>query len=205
MIPTNDMAIYPEREKVIEMLRERHIKDDGSLQTRRHGGPYFMHPIAVTEILHNRFNETRRNVLIASDCHDLLEDTQTTYQELYGWYGEEVANIVKALTKPPKVRQDGFYSIVIDGVEYNSEKTHYEEIAFAYYKTLRKSTPGAIEIKVCDRIHNLSEMQFTDKRFQRRYLTDTMLLVTAIDGVAPEQYLNALKYEFWNAANNYVI
>ena len=62
--------------------------------------PYIFHPFSVVKILVEVTGDPA--VLAAGLLHDTLEDTQTTYVELVGEFGEEVAKLVDAVTEQDK-------------------------------------------------------------------------------------------------------
>ena len=91
---------------------ERAVKKNNKLlnsaivfATGRHAGqvrkstntPYILHPMEVMDILHSMKAHT--NLLIAGVLHDTLEDTDTTFDELYSKFGEEVAFLVDECTE----------------------------------------------------------------------------------------------------------
>jgi len=63
---------------------------------RSDGTPYCLHPIRVAfYLLEADCDET---TVIAGLLHDLLEDSETTYEELEARFGRRIAKIVKSLT-----------------------------------------------------------------------------------------------------------
>ena len=60
--------------------------------------PYVNHPIALAEVLHSDGGVRDAVTIAAALLHDTLEDTDTTYDELRGAFGEEVADVVVELT-----------------------------------------------------------------------------------------------------------
>ena len=60
--------------------------------------PYINHPIALAEVLHGDGGVRDSYVIAAALLHDTIEDTETTYDELRGLFGEEVADTVVELT-----------------------------------------------------------------------------------------------------------
>ena len=60
--------------------------------------PYINHPIALAEVLHTDGGVRDPVVVAAALLHDTIEDTQTTYDELRGLFGDEVADTVVELT-----------------------------------------------------------------------------------------------------------
>jgi len=66
-------------------------------QLRKSGEPYIVHPRDVAITLAEY--QVDPNTLVAGLLHDILEDTDTSYDEIKEKFGEEVADIVEGLTK----------------------------------------------------------------------------------------------------------
>lgn len=60
--------------------------------------PYVNHPIALARILIEEGGIDDPVVIAAALLHDTIEDTTTTYQEICGQFGREVADVVAELT-----------------------------------------------------------------------------------------------------------
>ena len=60
--------------------------------------PYINHPIGLAEVLHTDGGVSDPVVIAAALLHDTIEDTETTYDELRGAFGVEVADVVLELT-----------------------------------------------------------------------------------------------------------
>ena len=128
-------------EEYIEYIKKKH---DG--QTRKQGTPYYLHPLAVCNILkENGFNVEYQ---IAGLFHDLLEDTVTTYDEIKEISNEEIANAVKLVTK-----EKGYVM-----------KDYIDRIA---------KNDMAKMVKLADRLHNISETHLASKDFQSKYIKET--------------------------------
>ena len=69
---------------------------------------YVIHPVRVALILRSvGFSESEHeNLMIAALCHDLIEDTKTTFDEISTHFGKEVALIVSELSKPNDKSKD---------------------------------------------------------------------------------------------------
>ena len=63
-------------------------------ERRGKGFPYIAHPLEAMAIVATMTND--QELLAAACLHDVLEDTDVTYEELKKEFGERVANIVKA-------------------------------------------------------------------------------------------------------------
>lgn len=67
-------------------------------QKDKSGKDYIMHPIAVASIISCIVPEDE-NLLAAAFLHDTLEDTTTTWGELVNEFNEDIANLVREVTK----------------------------------------------------------------------------------------------------------
>ena len=75
-----------------ELAAEAHMK-----QRRASGEPYIIHPLGVAMILAKL--QLDELTLAAAFLHDVIEDTDITYDELYAKFGPDIADGVEALTK----------------------------------------------------------------------------------------------------------
>lgn len=128
-------------EKYIEYMKEKH---EG--QMRKQGTPYYLHPLEVSNILKEKGFPIEYQIV--GLFHDLLEDTNTTYEEIKRISNEEIAKSVELLTK----------------------KTGY--VMKQYIENI-KNNDIAKMVKLADRIHNLSEAHYGSKEFQNKYIKET--------------------------------
>lgn len=77
----------------LEQARSDHA---GQVRNGSGGMPYIEHPVTVAALLAER--EYREEVLAAALLHDVVEDSETTLDELREKFGPEVAGLVGALT-----------------------------------------------------------------------------------------------------------
>lgn len=125
----------------IEFIKKKHQG-----QKRIQGTPYYFHPLEVSNILEKKgFSEDYR---IVGLFHDLLEDTNTTYNEILNISNYKIADAVKLLTK----------------------KKGY--IMEQYIGEIKKNDMARM-VKLADRIHNLSEAYLASKEFQAKYIKET--------------------------------
>ena len=71
--------------------RDQRRKDAGA-------SPYINHPIALANVLVSVGGISDCVVLCAAILHDTIEDTETTYEELVGEFGSEIADVVAEVT-----------------------------------------------------------------------------------------------------------
>lgn len=109
-------------------------------QTRKvSGDPYITHPIAVSYLVAAyKRSKVLVDLLCAAILHDVLEDTATTYDELVRHFGPLVASLVQELTDDPVEKHR------LGKLEYQKQK-------------LLKLTSYALLLKLCDRLHNVSD------------------------------------------------
>jgi GTP diphosphokinase / guanosine-3',5'-bis(diphosphate) 3'-diphosphatase len=106
-------------------------------QKRADGTPYIFHPLRVAQYLTLAAPDDI-NLICAGACHDLIEDTTVTYEELRQEFNEDIANLVREVTKEGQNR-------------------------FPNLKTKR-----GILLKFFDRADNLSDMKvWSDKRVKK--------------------------------------
>lgn len=111
-------------------------------QMRESGEPYFVHPIAVAEILAiQRFSVP---VLQAALLHDVLEDTPVAYEEMAQAFGEEVTKLVDGVSKLDRIKN----------------QAPQEALAESFKKMFVATTddPRVIIIKLADRLHNMQTL-----------------------------------------------
>lgn len=145
--------------KAIEFIEERHEN-----QVRASGEPYITHPIEVALTLAQMGLD--RDTVIAGLLHDVLEDTQTAYEELKGKFGEEVATIVQGVTKLGK--------FVFKDIEWQKAE-NYRKLLLATAKDLR-----VILVKLADRLHNMKTLGYLKKDKQMRIAKETLEIYVPI-------------------------
>ena len=65
-------------------------------QRRKSGEPYIYHPIAVAKIVAEEIGLGATSIACAL-LHDVIEDSEYTYEDLSKIFGEKIANIVRGL------------------------------------------------------------------------------------------------------------
>lgn len=72
----------------------------GQVRKGGQGIPYVNHPIEVTRILYVAGGVRDIDLLCASLLHDVIEDTETTKEDLELAFGREIADIVEEVSDP---------------------------------------------------------------------------------------------------------
>jgi GTP diphosphokinase / guanosine-3',5'-bis(diphosphate) 3'-diphosphatase len=96
LIASVGTGTWPPVHTAVEWALERHAG-----QKRRDGSDFAAHPLRVALILHELASQTHADVLCASLLHDLLEDTDTTEDDIMEVFGTKVSDMVRSLTLQP--------------------------------------------------------------------------------------------------------
>ncbi|WP_448584272.1 RelA/SpoT family protein [Thermocrinis sp.] len=139
--------------RAIEFLEEKHAG-----QKRASGEPYVIHPLEVAVIVAEM--GLGKDSIISALLHDVLEDTQTSYEEIKELFGETVANIVDGVTKIGKYK---FKDVSSERVE------NYRKLLLATARDIR-----VLLVKLADRLHNMRTLQHLPKEKQIRIARETM-------------------------------
>jgi (p)ppGpp synthase/HD superfamily hydrolase len=143
--------------------RERH-----SGMTRKDGTTtYFEHLSGVVARLKN-LGMTNEDVMCAAWLHDILEDTNTTFDEIEQRFGDKVAVLVLSLSK-----------------DMSLSKAKQEE---QYVKQLKNASFNAKVIKLCDISANLKDIKHATLSKTKKVKTVRKIM----------HYLNAIKPELVN-------
>ncbi len=145
--------------KAVEFIEEKHAG-----QYRKSGEPYVVHPIEVATILAELGMDI--DTVVAGLLHDVLEDTETTYEELKENFGKDVADIVEGVTKLGKIH---FKDVQTQKAE------NYRKLILAFSKDLR-----VIFVKLADRLHNMKTLQCFSREKQVRIARETLEIYVPI-------------------------
>ena len=126
-------------------------------QERKSGEPYVNHTIETGRILAQLGMDT--TTIAAGILHDVIEDTQTSEEELTADFGKEITFLVKGVTKLTKLK----YS----GVERHVESLRKFFVAMA--EDIR-----VVIIKLADRLHNITTLEFVKPEKQKRIALETL-------------------------------
>ncbi|HYJ30248.1 MAG TPA: HD domain-containing protein, partial [Allosphingosinicella sp.] len=121
---------------------------DGQFRAERDPGrsriPYIVHPVGVAKMAVSNWREGELDVglatvVAAALLHDVLEDSSVEYGDIAARTSEDIAGLVRQLTKPP----------VLGDVEKSERNRKFAQQIVA-------AGPMAVYIKICDALHNLS-------------------------------------------------
>ena len=151
---------------------------------RRSGEPYFLHPIAVAQIVVDEIGLGVKSV-VASLLHDVVEDTDYTVEDMEHLFGHKIATMVDGLTK-------------MSGV-FNADTSRQAEYFRKVLLTLSDDV-RVILIKIADRLHNMRTLGAMPQNKQIKITGETIYLF------APLAYrlgLYAIKTELENLCMKY--
>lgn len=127
-------------------------------QTRLSGEPYLMHPLAVAHYLAEmRLDEAS---IAAGLLHDTVEDTHATIEDIDAQFGEEVADIVDGVTK---------ISLMTFDSKEEAQAENIRKMLLSMAEDMR-----VLIVKLADRMHNMSTLDFQKPHKQQRIAQETM-------------------------------
>ena len=165
-----DKIIEERAEHVFEVMSRRVSADDlakikaafelariaHAPQKRKTGEPYILHPIAVAAIVAEEM-QLGTSAVCAAFLHDVVEDTKYTLEDIRSRFGDDVAFLVKVVTK--KSTKD---------YEYSKQLDNYRQILNSVQYDIR-----AILIKLADRLHNMRTLASMQPEKQMKIAGET--------------------------------
>lgn len=166
--------ILKQYRNLLKSLRQQMNKDDKKMirqafemaleahkETRRKSGePYILHPLAVAQIVSSEIGLGPTAVACAL-LHDVVEDTETTLEDIERDFGKKAAEIVDGLTK---------IDVVFDVKGY-LQAENIRKILLTLAKDVR-----VILIKIADRLHNMRTLDAMSRNKQLKIASETQYL-----------------------------
>jgi GTP diphosphokinase / guanosine-3',5'-bis(diphosphate) 3'-diphosphatase len=133
-------------------------------QTRLSGDPYVSHPIAVARILAPLHLDAQ--AIMAALLHDVMEDTQTSKEELSEKFSKQVAELVDGLSKLNKIEFE---------TKEDAQAENFRKMLLAMTRDVR-----VILIKLADRLHNMRTLGALARSKTKRIARETMEIYAPI-------------------------
>jgi guanosine-3',5'-bis(diphosphate) 3'-pyrophosphohydrolase len=132
-------------------------------QMRKSGEPYIIHPLAVASTLIDWGMDI--DTVLAGILHDTVEDTDATLSDIENLFGADVAFLVDGVTKVSKARAG------MKNLEHYLPQTtdNLSKLLIAVGQDVR-----VIIIKLADRLHNLSTLQFMSPEKQKKIARESL-------------------------------
>ena len=127
-------------------------------QNRKSGEPYITHPLHVAIYLCELNFD--KETIAAALLHDLIEDTDISYEDLKKEFGEEVADIVDGVTKLDKIKYSTNEEAKADAIR---------KMVIAMSKDIR-----VLILKLADRLHNIQTIEYHQDWKQEKIANETL-------------------------------
>ena len=145
--------------EVYEYAKEKHQG-----QYRKSGEEYISHPLATAIILTTVYADTPS--ICAGLLHDVIEDCDTSKEEIIETFGDEIAELVYGVTKISKIHFSTENEALIE---------YYKKIIVGMSEDVR-----VIIIKLSDRLHNMRTLWALPEAKQKHIAKETLEILTPI-------------------------
>jgi GTP diphosphokinase / guanosine-3',5'-bis(diphosphate) 3'-diphosphatase len=150
-------------------------------QHRRSGEDFILHPLGVAQILAGL--EADDPTLAAALVHDVVEDTESSIEDVRSEFGDEVARLVEGVTKLTRIQ---FQS------REQAQAENYRKMIVAMAQD-----PGVILIKLADRLHNMRTIEYLGKQKQLQKARETLEIYAPL---AHRLGIHSIKWELEDLA-----
>ena len=181
----NSLPQHFEKERISQAYE--FAKKAHSTQFRKSGDLYITHPIEVAKLSYHYGLGPQS--ICAALLHDVVEDTNTSIQEIKKQFGSEISLLVEGLTKLGKNENRGKTDI-------EKNLTELRKMLLSASKDMR-----ILIIKLCDRLHNMQTLQHRSIEAQKRIAKETLYIYAPI---AQKIGIYTLKWELEDLSFKYL-
>ena len=130
-------------------------------QRRKSGEPYILHPIGVAKIVAQEIGLDATSIAAAL-LHDVVEDTEYSFEDIEKLFGSGVARIVEGLTKISKLSKESNVSL---------QAENFRKLLLTLNDDIR-----VIIIKIADRLHNMQTLDAMPEYKQVKIASETLYI-----------------------------
>jgi len=159
LISNTYRTLYEEQNKVIRKAFDIAL-DAHKDQRRKTGEPYIYHPIEVAKIVANEIGLGATSIACAL-LHDVIEDSEYTYEDINKIFGKKIADIVNGLTKIS----------VMNHQNISIQSENYRKLLLTLSEDFR-----VILIKIADRLHNMRTLDSMTPDKQKKIASETVYI-----------------------------
>jgi len=127
-------------------------------QIRNSGEKFFIHPFNVAIILADLNMDT--DTIVAGLLHDVIEDTEITYENIVEEFGVEIANLVEGVTKLKKLQYK---------TKQENQAENLRKMVLAMANDIR-----VIIVKLADRLHNMRTLEYMRDEKRKEKALETL-------------------------------
>ncbi|MCA6079259.1 RelA/SpoT family protein [Fulvivirga sedimenti] len=127
---------------------------------RKSGEPYIFHPLSVARICIDEIGLGTTSIAAAL-LHDVVEDTETTVQDIERDFGKKIARIIDGLTKITGVFEHGS----------SQQAENFRKMLLTLSEDVR-----VILVKLADRLHNMRTLDSMPEHKQYKIASETIFL-----------------------------
>ena len=134
-------------------------------QMRKDGSPFITHPLAVAQIVAEELHLDSESIEAAL-LHDVIEDTDATYDDVAKLTSPTVADLVEGVSKLTRIQY---------ATKEDEQMENLRKMLIAMSKDIR-----VILIKISDRLHNMRTMEYQTPAKQKQKSLETMEIYAPI-------------------------
>jgi len=142
-----------------------------SFQDRASGEPYFVHPIAVANLLADlRLDDAS---IATALLHDVVEDTGYTRGDIEEQFGDKIAGLVAGVTKLSEIEERD----AVVNTREEAQAENFRKLILAVARDAR-----VLLVKLADRLHNMRTITCLKPEKQDRIAAETMEVYAPLAG-----------------------